>query len=80
MLVEKVSWINKPANFPLNAKVRIRYLHPSVYATIKVRKKHQEKKSKVEVEFRKSQRAITPGQSAVFYSNKGEVLGGGIIN
>jgi len=33
-----------------------------------------------QVLFDKPQRAITPGQSAVFYNIKGEMLGGGIID
>jgi tRNA-uridine 2-sulfurtransferase len=80
MLVEKVSWINKPANFPLNVKVRIRYLHPAVHAIISKSKKQQATPNVVMIKFRRSQRAITPGQSAVIYGKKGEVLGGGIIN
>ncbi|TSC52001.1 MAG: tRNA-specific 2-thiouridylase [Parcubacteria group bacterium LiPW_39] len=31
------------------------------------------------VKFRNSQRAVTPGQSAVLYSGRGEILGGGVI-
>jgi tRNA-specific 2-thiouridylase len=67
MRVKGANWINK-VKFPLKCQVKIRYLTPSVPATIKGNK----------VIFNKKQRAITPGQSAVFYKGN-EVLGGGII-
>ncbi|GAH44496.1 unnamed protein product [marine sediment metagenome] len=66
--VSKTNWISKPLKFPFKCNVKIRHLTPSVPATIKGNK----------VIFDKKQRAITPGQSAVFYS-RDEVLGGGII-
>ena len=53
--------------------VKIRYRHPA----IKI-KQLRKSGNKFEVEFAKSVRAITPGQSAVFYLGD-EVLGGGII-
>jgi len=65
--VSKTNWISN-VKFPLKCNVKIRYLTPSVPATIRGNK----------VIFDKKQRAITPGQSAVFYS-RNEVLGGGII-
>lgn len=51
---------------------RIRYGHPKENAKIRMQK------LKLLVEFEKSQRAITPGQSIVFYQGE-EVLGGGVI-
>ncbi len=77
MLVKNVNWISKPSKFPLAANVRIRYGHSAVYAIIEPRITKTVKKYKVT--FKESQRAITPGQSAVFYSKSGEVLGGGVI-
>lgn len=77
MMVEKVSWISGPVagkkpKLPLRCKVKIRYLHPANPATIKKSEK------KLKVIFDEPQRAITSGQSAVFYK-RNEVLGGGII-
>lgn len=70
-LVKNVNWINK-IKLPAKAEVKIRYRSKSEPAKI------SKKGSQLKVEFMKPQRAITPGQSAVFYKG-GEVLGGGII-
>jgi len=69
MKLKNINWITNKPNFPFKALVRTRYRSTPVYATI----------NKDRVEFEKPQRAITSGQSAVFYSKKGEVIGGGII-
>ncbi len=55
-------------SFPFKAKVKIRYKSNSTDAVIE----------KGKVIFSQKQRAITPGQSVVFYKNE-ELLGGGII-
>jgi tRNA-specific 2-thiouridylase len=55
------------------ANVKIRYRHKESEALIS-----QLSKNIWQVEFIRAQRAITPGQSAVFYSGK-NVIGGGII-
>jgi len=75
MQVEVKNWIAGEPKLPLETKVKIRYRHPLVRAIIKKGKlpKHYN------VEFLEPQKAVTPGQSAVFYSNEKEVLGGGII-
>ena len=73
MIVEKINWISEKPKFPLQCKVKIRYLHPAVSAII-----YKIQNTKYQIRFAKPQRAITPGQSAVFYS-RNEVLGGGII-
>lgn len=67
-----VTWI-LPQKLPINAEVKIRY--KSDFAKAKIFKLAGKK---VKVVFQKKQRAITPGQSAVFYKGK-ELLGGGII-
>ncbi len=60
-------------------KVKIRYLTPAVPGIIsRIITNKGTNKYKYLVKFDKKQRAITPGQSAVFYK-KNEVLGGGII-
>jgi tRNA-uridine 2-sulfurtransferase len=78
MCLKNVTWISKTAEkkaldkkWP---KVKIRYRHAPALCAIKNRKNN----SRMKVEFKKPQRAITPGQYAVFYL-KDEVLGGGVI-
>jgi len=66
--VEEFNWINPP-KFPMNVDVKVRYRAPSVKAVL----------NKIgELIFKKPERAVTPGQSAVFYRGK-ELIGGGII-
>jgi tRNA-specific 2-thiouridylase len=62
-----------PQKLPINAEVKIRY--KSAFAKAKITKLTGKG---VKITFQKKQRAITPGQSAVFYKGK-ELLGGGII-
>lgn len=64
----------KKLKLPLKVRVKIRYRSNFALADIKLIKK-----GTIKVIFNKSQRAITPGQSAVFYRGK-ELLGGGIIS
>jgi len=76
MMVENINWINK-INLPTKCKVKIRYLHPAVPCRV-MNYESRIMNHEYKVVFDKKQRAITPGQSAVFYL-KDEVLGGGII-
>ena len=72
MVVTSVNWINQLTDDLKNIDVKIRYRHEAVPCELE----HIE--NKIKVLFDKPQRAITPGQSAVFYNGE-EVLGGGII-
>jgi tRNA-specific 2-thiouridylase len=58
---------------PSNIQAKIRYASPCSDATLRITQDNQ-----VSIEFTEHQRAITPGQSVVFYDND-IVLGGGII-
>lgn len=71
--IENVNWISKVLKFPLKALVRVRYQEKADSAIIK------KEKDCFRVELGKSKSAVAPGQSAVFYSQSGEVIGGGII-
>lgn len=89
MRVEKVNWIVEEPKLPAKILVKNRYRHPAVSAIIKKVQSYVvgvsplqrgETPAKVYVvEFDEPQRAISPGQSAVFYTKKGEMLGGGRI-
>ena len=75
LVAEDVSWIfgKEPKEKVIGA--RIRYRHPINRARIK-----KLSTGKYQVSFSRAQRAITPGQSIVFYDSRQErVLGGGVI-
>jgi tRNA-specific 2-thiouridylase len=69
-----VNWITIPELAgPLRAEVKIRNKHRAAPATL-----YPAGASRVEVRFDEPQRAVTPGQAAVFYQGD-LVLGGGWI-
>lgn len=72
-VVERVNWIIEPKDKILETEVKIRYNHKKSKAKL-----NRTSKDIVEVEFKKPQEAITPGQAAVFYDGE-YVLGGGWI-
>lgn len=75
MSVKDVNWISiAPPVAPVRAEVKIRNKHLGAAATIAA----SADASRVEVHFDEPQRAVTPGQGAVFYSGE-LVLGGGWI-
>ena len=81
-MINQVNWVNKRnwgdggdagEKYTLLVQIQIRYHAPKVSAIIK-----SSRLGKWIVETKKPLRAVTPGQSAVFYKNS-EVLGGGTI-
>lgn len=85
LIAEEVSFISgELPTEPLAVKAKIRYNSieaPAMVFPSGVGKEEDEEKDqeKVRVVFDKPQRAVTPGQSVVFYAGE-EVLGGGIIS
>jgi len=71
LIVSNINWV-LPQKLPAIVEVKIRYR--SNFAKAKIVKQGKQ----VKVVFQKPQKAITSGQSAVFYSGK-ELLGGGVI-
>ncbi|MFC1553501.1 tRNA 2-thiouridine(34) synthase MnmA [candidate division KSB1 bacterium] len=70
-----VSWVNGiPAGKELEVYTKIRYRDPGTESVIKPMDE-----DKVEVKFKHPVRAVTPGQSVVFYK-KNKLLGGGVIS
>ncbi|MCX6807115.1 MAG: tRNA 2-thiouridine(34) synthase MnmA [Candidatus Berkelbacteria bacterium] len=72
LLVEKINWILGVQPQTKRIGARVRYGHPITMAQI-----HSQGR-RLKVKFTQPIRAITPGQSIVFYLND-ELLGGGII-
>jgi len=67
--VIKINWLSKPAKFPVQIEAQIRYRSKPTKAKLD---------KAGNLTFTKPVRAITPGQSIVFYKGK-QVLGGGVI-
>ncbi|MBI2446530.1 MAG: tRNA 2-thiouridine(34) synthase MnmA [Parcubacteria group bacterium] len=97
LMVKNINWISgKLPKLPLNCLARIRYRQPLQEARIMnyesgIKNKTIIYNSKFVIQFKEPQRAVTPGQSAVFYSLRSgpsfakasdgkEMLGGGIID
>jgi len=77
LFVKDVNWISGvPPKFPLACMAVIRYRHKAVKCQITPLIKGE---GGISVQFSEPQRAITPGQSIVFYKWN-EVLGGGVID
>ncbi len=73
LIAKNVNWLSdvKP-KLPFKCQAVIRYRHKPIECIITTNK------TNYQVKFKEPQRAITPGQSVVFYK-KNQVLGGGII-
>lgn len=73
-LVGQLNWVSiDPPSKPLRAFVRLRYQHRAAPAVIL-----PQSNGTVRVRFEAPQRAVTPGQAAVFYDGS-TVLGGGVL-
>jgi len=73
IFLEKVNWIfGHPPKLPIEVKAKVRYRQKEANAILSFSHK------KYFLRFKKPQRAITPGQSAVFFVGE-EIIGGGII-
>jgi tRNA-specific 2-thiouridylase len=76
VVVGDISWINgQTPELPIKVFAKIRYKSEASPASVL-----KFKIKNLKLVFIKPQRAVTPGQSVVFYSKTGEVLGGGIIS
>ena len=87
--ITDVNWISgKAPALPLRCKARIRYRQPLQRCRVERQATSDKRQrdsmvesclvSPVSCRFEEPQRAVTPGQSAVFYSGE-EMLGGGVI-
>lgn len=71
--VDRVNWLVPNQDIPSKVTVKIRYAHPGAPATLEPLDPRRAR-----VRLRVSQRAVTPGQAAVFYDDD-KVVGGGWI-
>jgi tRNA-specific 2-thiouridylase len=75
----RLNWISIPAlNGRMRVKIKIRHRHEPAWATLEPAPPGSNPSAEVVATFDKPQRAVTPGQSAVFYDCD-EVVGGGWI-
>ena len=79
VFVVGMNWLNgKMPKLPIKVLAKIRYKSEAAEAVINPKSKIKNPKQII-VKFKKPQRAATPGQSVVFYTKSGELLGGGVI-
>lgn len=74
LLAEDVSWLQLPREDEFSSTCKIRYRHQPVACRVRMRENGE-----CEVRFDEQQKAVTPGQSVVFYRGS-EVVGGGRIH
>jgi len=74
LTADRLNWVSIPEpSEPIRVSIKIRHRHEPASATLRVTAE-----DRIEAEFDAPQRAVTPGQSAVFYQGD-EVAGGGWI-
>jgi tRNA-specific 2-thiouridylase len=74
LVAEGLNWVSVPEIAgEMRARVKIRHRHEPAWATLR-----PEGGDRIRATFDEPQRAITPGQAAVFYDGD-EVVGGGWI-
>lgn len=85
MFVKDINWLIEAPKLPLKCKIKVRYMTLAASGTVSPLdsaslglSSGRRRGKQYKVVFTKPQRAITPGQSAVFYL-RDRVLGGGII-
>lgn len=69
----QAEWINYPPSFPLKCTAKVRYRQADQACSVEL-----SAQSQLSVSFENAQRAVTPGQSIVFYKDE-RCLGGAII-
>ena len=79
LTANRLNWVSLPEpSGPIRVAIKIRHRHEPAPATLWVTAAENGEQACVEAVFDEPQRAITPGQSAVFYQGD-EVAGGGWI-
>ncbi len=73
LICSQCTWTHEPPTFPITLSAKTRYRQPDQTCTVQ---EHED--GQIMVTFEQPQRAITPGQSCVFYQDD-ICLGGGII-
>ena len=72
IMVRDINWFSKPTDTPIRVSAKFRYRHPDVPVALEIQG------DSCLVKPDTPQRAITPGQFAVFYRGD-ELIGGGVI-